>query len=102
MAKNFDEWNNVKKNTEKKLKTILLRLDLNVPIDRKTDTILESERVDAVIPEIKKLSLKNKLVILSHIGKGKKTDTIKPVEDYLRSKLSENANKNITILENTR
>ena len=33
----------------KKIKTILLRLDLNVPIDRRLETILDTERIDAVI-----------------------------------------------------
>ena len=84
------------------MKKILLRLDLNVPIDYQNNKILETERIDAVIPEIKKLSKKNKIIILSHLGKGEKNETLKPVENYLRKKLDKKENENIEILENVR
>ncbi|MEI6352972.1 MAG: phosphoglycerate kinase [Candidatus Nomurabacteria bacterium] len=84
------------------MKKIILRLDLNVPIDYKTNKILETERIDAVILEIKKLSKKNKLVILSHLGKGEENETLKPVEKYLRRKLDKKENENVEVLENTR
>lgn len=84
------------------MKKIILRLDLNVPINYQNNKILETERIDAVIPEIKNLSKKNKVVILSHLGKGDEKDTLKPVEKYLRKKLDKKENENVEILENTR
>lgn len=87
---------------KKEIKKIILRLDLNVPIDRNQNKILETERIDAVIPEIKKLSKKNTLIILSHLGKGDKEDSLNIVEKYIRRKLSKEENSKISILENTR
>lgn len=87
---------------KKIIRKIILRLDLNVPVDRKQNKILETERIDAVIPEIKKLSKKNDLIILSHLGKGSKEDSLDIVEKYIRRKLSKEENNKITVLENTR
>ncbi|MBP9765714.1 MAG: phosphoglycerate kinase [Candidatus Pacebacteria bacterium] len=84
------------------MKKTLLRLDLNVPIDREKNKIVETERIDAVLEEIKRLSKKNNVTILSHLGKGSKEDSLEIVEKYIRRKLSKEENKNITILENTR
>jgi phosphoglycerate kinase len=84
------------------MKKIILRLDLNVPIDKKQNKILETERIDVVLGEIKKLATKNNLIILSHLGKGGKQDSLALVEKYIRSKLTKEENSKITILENTR
>lgn len=87
------------------MKTILLRLDLNVPIDyqkNKKPKITNTERIDITIPEIKNLSKKNKLIIISHLGKGKEQESLKPIEGYLRKKLSREENQNISFLENSR
>ena len=84
------------------MKKIILRLDLNIPIDYQNNKILETERIDAVIPEIKTLSKKNKILILSHLGKGGENETLKPIEKYLRKKLDKKENENVEILENTR
>lgn len=84
------------------MKKIILRLDLNVPIDRKQNKILETERIDVVLGEIKKLATKNNLIILSHLGKGGEDDSLAIVEKYIRSKLSKEENTKISILENTR
>ena len=75
-----------------KQKKILLRLDLNVPLDggRITDTI----RIDKILPTIN-LLLKNdaKIIILSHVGrpKGKIVNklSLKPICEYLKKKLNE-------------
>lgn len=83
------------------MKKIILRLDLNVPIDKKGN-ILETERIDVVLSEIKNLSQKNKVVILSHLGKGAKEDSLEPVEKYVRKKLTKKENENISFLENVR
>lgn len=84
------------------MKKIILRLDLNVPIDRRLNKIMETERIDAVLGEIKNLSKKNNLIILSHLGKGEKSDSLAIVEKYIRSKLTKEENLKVTILENTR
>ena len=77
---------------KKQMKKIILRLDLNVPIDRKLNKIMETERIDAVLGEIKDLSKKNNLIILSHLGKGEKTDSLAIVEKYIRGKLNKEEN----------
>ena len=83
-----------------KNKKILFRADFNVPI--KENKILETERIDILIPEIKNLLKNNFLTILSHLGKGEEKDNLKIVEIYLRKKLNKQENKNLQILENTR
>jgi phosphoglycerate kinase len=105
-------------------KKILLRLDLNVPLDN--GKITDTTRIDKIIPTISFL-LKNKakIIILSHIGrpKGKIINSLslKPVCEDLKNKLNENVklitknlkeidsadlfnnqNVNIIILENLR
>lgn len=93
---------NFVQNMKKEMKKIILRLDLNVPIDRNQNKILETERIDAVLDEVKSLTKKNNLIILSHLGKGGKEDSLSIVEKYIRRKLSKEENSKITILENTR
>ena len=76
-----------------KQKKILLRLDLNVPLDN--NRITDTTRIDKILPTIKFL-LKNeaKIIILSHIGrpKGKIINglSLKPVCENLKKKLNEN------------
>ncbi len=72
-------------------KTILLRVDFNVPIH--DQTILDPSRIDATLPTLHKLIERNcKIVIISHLGKpkGKKnlTDSLKPCALYLQKKIS--------------
>lgn len=50
-------------------KTILLRVDINQPVDKRTDTLKDISRIKACIPTIKELSNKGaKLVLLAHQG----------------------------------
>lgn len=84
------------------MKKIILRLDLNVPIDDKKSKIINTERIDSVMNEIKNLTKKNKVTILSHLGKGKVGDSLTPIEKYIRKSLDKNQNNNLVILENTR
>ena len=76
-----------------KQKKILLRLDLNVPLDN--EKITDTTRIDKILPTINFL-LKNeaKIIILSHIGrpKGKIINglSLKPVCENLEKKLNEN------------
>lgn len=83
------------------MKKIILRLDLNVQIG-KDGKVTEGNRIDGVIPEIKRLSQKNKVIILSHLGKGEKKDSLKPVETYIRKRLNKKENENVEVLENVR
>ena len=74
-----------------KQKKILLRLDLNVPLDN--DRITDTTRIDKILPTIKYL-LKNdaKIIILSHVGrpKGRIVNelSLKPICENLKKKLN--------------
>ncbi len=51
-------------------KTVLLRVDFNMPLDKNTLEILDTTRIKLVIPTIKELIEKNaKIVILAHQGR---------------------------------
>ena len=109
-------------NIEKK--KVLLRLDLNVPLDN--GRITDTTRIDKILPTIKFL-LKNdaKIIILSHVGrpKGKIIEelSLNPICDELKKKLNKkikfitknlkeidtkylfnDQNENIVMLENLR
>ena len=73
-------------------KKILLRLDLNIPI--KNGIIIDTTRIDKILPTLNHLLKYNcKIIIISHIGRPKgKIDlklSMKPVCDYLTIKLNE-------------
>ena len=84
---------NVKDELNLSKKKILLRLDLNVPLDN--GKITDTTRIDKIIPTINFL-LKNdaKIIILSHVGrpKGKIIDSLslKPICENLKNKLNKN------------
>ena len=74
-------------------KFILLRLDLNVPLDQ--GKISDTTRIDKIIPTLNYLiSQKTKIIILSHIGrpKGKIVNelSLKPITEDLQKKLNVN------------
>ncbi len=76
-----------------KNKTILLRLDLNVPIKGKT--IQDDTRISLCLPFMNKLiERKAKIIIVSHLGrpKGKKIPelSLRPIYKYLKKKLNSN------------
>ena len=51
-------------------KTVLLRVDFNMPLDKNTLDILDTTRIKRAIPTIKELVEKNaKTVILAHQGR---------------------------------
>ena len=93
---------------EKKLKDkkILLRLDLNVPLDN--GQISDSTRIDKILPTLKFLIKQNsKIIILSHVGrpKGKVVNklSLKPICESLENKLNHNVKlitKNINEISN--
>ena len=76
-------------------KTVLLRLDLNVPI--KNSIIQDHTRIEQILPFLKKLiEKKTKIIIVSHLGrpKGIKDNnfSLKPVFDYLKKNLKTEIN----------
>ncbi len=105
-------------------KKILLRLDLNVPLER--NKITDTTRIDKILPTLNFLiKEKAKIIILSHVGrpKGKvvKELSLKPICEELQNKLGKkirlidenikeiknknffnNYNEDIFILENIR
>ncbi len=105
-------------------KKILLRLDLNVPLER--NKITDTTRIDKILPTLNFLiKEKAKIIILSHVGrpKGKvvKELSLKPICEELQNKLGKkirlidenikeiknknffnNHNEDIFILENIR
>ncbi len=72
-------------------KNILLRLDLNVPLEN--GNIIDSTRIDKILPTLNFLiKQKSKIIILSHVGrpKGKivKALSLKPIGEDLKKKLN--------------
>ena len=96
----------IKEETNLNDKKILLRLDLNVPLNNKK--ITDTTRIDKIIPTLKFLIKHNsKIIILSHVGrpKGKFVNelSLKPICEDLENKLNLNVKlitKNINELNN--
>jgi len=73
-------------------KKILLRLDLNVPLNN--GKITDTTRIDKIIPTLKFLISQNtKIIIISHVGrpKGKIVNelSLKPICENLENKLNQ-------------
>ena len=84
---------NIKDESNLKQKKILLRLDLNVPLNN--GRITDTTRIDKILPTINFLLKNNaKIIILSHVGrpKGKVVNelSLKPICEDLKKKLNEN------------
>jgi len=83
---------NIKDEASLDQKKVLLRLDLNVPLDK--GEITDATRIDKILPTIKFL-LENKcrIIILSHIGRpnGKIVNdlSLKPICEDLKKKLNQ-------------
>jgi phosphoglycerate kinase len=97
----------IKDETNLNQKKVLLRLDLNVPLDN--GEITDTTRIDKILPTINFL-LKGgaKIIILSHVGrpKGKVVNelSLKPICENLKNKLNENIrliSKNIKKIKST-
>lgn len=66
-------------------KRVLLRLDLNVPLER--GRVRDSYRIDRSLPTLTLLRERGaKTVVVSHIGKGAPSDTLRPVAEYLNQR----------------
>jgi len=98
---------NIQDETNLKQKKVLLRLDLNVPLDN--GKITDTTRIDKILPTINFL-LENeaKIIILSHVGrpKGKVVSelSLKPICEDLKNKLNQNiklVSKNIKEINST-
>ena len=80
----------IKNEPNLKQKKVLLRLDLNVPLDN--GRITDTTRIDKILPTINFL-LKNdaKIIILSHVGRPKgeiiKELSLKPICEDLKKKI---------------
>lgn len=104
-------------------KRVLLRLDVDVALVRKSDVgdqmsdnrnpnseiryqVLEDFRLEAGLPTLE-LCLKHAshVVVMGHLGRPKGEDlslSVKPVEEWIRKKLDPVLQKNLEILENLR
>jgi phosphoglycerate kinase len=88
-------------------KKVLLRLDLNVPLDN--GKITDTTRIDKILPTINfLLKSEAKIIILSHVGrpKGKVVNelSLKPICEDLKNKLNKNIrliSKNIKEIKST-
>ena len=84
---------NIQDETNLNQKKVLLRLDLNVPLDN--GKITDTTRIDKILPTINfLLKSEAKIIILSHVGrpKGKVVSelSLKPICEDLKNKLNEN------------
>ncbi len=83
----------IKDETNLNQKKVLLRLDLNVPLDN--GKITDTTRIDKILPTINfLLKSEAKIIILSHVGRpnGKIINklSLKPICEDLKNKLNEN------------
>ena len=98
---------NIQDETNLNQKKVLLRLDLNVPLDN--GKITDTTRIDKILPTINfLLKSEAKIIILSHVGRpnGKVINefSLKPICEDLKNKLNENirlVSKNIKKIKST-
>jgi phosphoglycerate kinase len=98
---------NIKNEPNLNQKKVLLRLDLNVPLSN--GKIIDTTRIDKVLPTINFLLKNNaKVIILSHVGrpKGKVVNelSLKPICESLKNKLNQDIkliSKNIKEVKST-
>ncbi|MDA8825490.1 phosphoglycerate kinase [Candidatus Pelagibacter bacterium] len=98
---------NIQDETNLNQKKVLLRLDLNVPLDN--GKITDTTRINKILPTINfLLKSEAKIIILSHVGrpKGKVVSelSLKPICEDLKNKLNQNirlVSKNIKEIKST-
>ena len=70
-----------------KNKTVLLRADVNVPLDEKTGKVADDFRIESIIPTIKLLQQgNNRIILVGHLGRPEgreKKFSLKPVAEKL-------------------
>ena len=84
---------NIKDESNLSQKKVLLRLDLNVPLNN--GKIADTTRIDKILPTIKFLLKSNaKIIILSHVGRPRGSFvnelSLKPICENLKNRLNEN------------
>ncbi|MDB2381950.1 phosphoglycerate kinase [Candidatus Pelagibacter bacterium] len=98
---------NIQDETNLSQKKVLLRLDLNAPLDN--GKITDTTRIDKILPTINfLLKSEAKIIIVSHVGRpnGKVVNefSLKPICEDLKNKLNENiklVSKNIKEIKST-
>ena len=85
-------------------KTILLRLDLNVPLEK--NKITDTTRIDKILPTLNFLiKEKAKIIILSHVGRPKgKTNkelSLEPICTELQNKLKKSHFHSMSLYNNS-
>lgn len=84
---------------EFKGKTVILRIDINSPIDPKTKKIVNENRINKSIPTIKELMENGaKLAILAHQGDTLDYHNLIPLEEHAK-KLSEKLGKEVKYID---
>jgi phosphoglycerate kinase len=68
-------------------KTVLLRADVNVPLEPGTCRVADDYRIQKIIPTIRHLQAQgNKVILCGHLGRPKKADrsfSLKPIAEHL-------------------
>jgi phosphoglycerate kinase len=98
---------NIQDETNLNQKKVLLRLDLNVPLDN--GKITDTTRIDKILPTINfLLKSEAKIIVISHVGRpnGEVVNkfSLKPICEDLKNKLNENirlVSKNIKEIKST-
>ena len=91
--------NQLDNNLQLKGKRVLLRVDLNVPMNN--GSITETSRIEKIIPTIKLLIKKEaKIIILSHVGRPKGKIVSEMSLEPVSKKLSEYINKKVIFNKN--
>ena len=91
--------NQLDNNLNLKGKRVLLRVDLNVPMNN--GSITETSRIEKIIPTIKLLIKKEaKIIILSHVGRPKGKIVSEMSLEPVSKKLSEYINKKVIFNKN--
>src|SRR3989338_11372894 len=81
-------------------KRVLVRVDFNVPLDKRTGEVADDKRIRETIPTIKFLAERNaKVILCSHLGRpdGKIVDSLKM--DKVAERLGKLLNKKVKKLD---
>lgn len=68
-------------------KRVILRLDLNVPIEQ--GEVKDAYRIEASMPTLQYLiKSQARIIIIAHLGKGKSDESLRPIVNYLRDRVA--------------
>ncbi|MCK4249754.1 MAG: phosphoglycerate kinase, partial [Candidatus Omnitrophica bacterium] len=82
-------------------KTVLLRVDINSPVDPKTKRIVNENRIDKSLPTIKKLTDSGaKLVMIAHQGDTLDYQNLISLREHAE-KLSQKLEKQVQFIDDT-